>query len=82
MRCGAGACSDNLRVVQDATVSKVLLEGSTAVGVEYLVGGDSAPQVVRAAKQVVLSAGVFGTPKILMVRTHATCTSNACGSLT
>lgn len=68
-----GACSGNLQVVQEATVSKVLLEGSIAVGVEYLVGGDSAkPQVVLAAKEVLLSAGAYSSPKILMVRTHAT----------
>ena len=60
-------------MVQEATVSKVLLEGSTARGVEYLVGGDSAnPLVVKAAKEVLLSAGVYGTPKILMVRIQAT----------
>ena len=66
-------------MVQEATVSKVLLEGSTAVGVQYLVGGDSAnPQVVRAAKEVLLSAGVYGSPKILMVRPYATSRGNAC----
>ena len=60
-------------MVQEATVSKVLLEGSTAVGVEYLVGGDSAaPQQVVATKEVILSAGVYATPKILIVRPHAT----------
>ena len=70
--CCAGACSGNLQVVQEATVSKVLLEGSTAVGVEFLVGGESAaPQVVVAAREVVLSAGVYATPKILMVRPNA-----------
>jgi hypothetical protein len=55
-------------VLQDVTVSKVLVKGSTAVGVEYLEGNSSDPEVLLAAKEVILSAGVFASSKILMVR--------------
>jgi choline dehydrogenase-like flavoprotein len=55
-------------VVQDVTVSKVLIKGSTAVGVEYLEGNSTEPKVLLAANEVILSAGVFGSSKILMVR--------------
>jgi choline dehydrogenase-like flavoprotein len=54
-------------VIQDVTVSKVLIEGSTAVGVEYFSGNSSDTEVLLAANEVILSAGVFGSPKILMV---------------
>jgi choline dehydrogenase-like flavoprotein len=65
---GAGVCRDNLAVIQDATVSKVLIEGNTAVGVEYLEGNSSEPEILRAKNEVILSAGAFGSSKILMVR--------------
>jgi choline dehydrogenase-like flavoprotein len=65
---GAGACSENLAVIQDVTVSKVLIEGFTAVGVEYLQGNSTEPEILLAANEVILSAGVFGSSKILMVR--------------
>jgi choline dehydrogenase-like flavoprotein len=64
----AGECSDNLQVIQNITVSKVLFEGSTAVGVEYVQGNSADPEILLAANEVILSAGVFGSSKILMVR--------------
>ena len=42
----AGACSGNLEVIQGVTVTRILLEGSRAVGVEYLTSPDSEPQVL------------------------------------
>jgi choline dehydrogenase-like flavoprotein len=67
----AGACSDNLKVIQEVTVSKVLIDGSEAVGVEYLVGNSSEPEVIYVSEEVILSAGVFGSSKILMVHPHS-----------
>jgi choline dehydrogenase-like flavoprotein len=55
-------------VIQDVTVSKVLIEGSTAVGVEYLQGNSTEPEILLAAREVILSAGAFGSSKLLMVR--------------
>ncbi len=55
---GIGVAPRKLRVVSQATVSRVLFEGTTAVGVEYILNGD--PEQVRriyARKKIVLSAG-------------------------
>ena len=56
---------ENLTVVTKALTSRVLLEGTKAVGVEYKAGGE----VVRATagREVILSAGTFNTPQILML---------------
>ncbi|GDY32779.1 choline dehydrogenase [Gandjariella thermophila] len=55
----------NLRVVVGATVTRVVFDGARAVGVEIVER--SGPRVLRAAREVVLSAGVFGSPQILML---------------
>jgi choline dehydrogenase len=55
-----------LSVQTGATVSRIVTEGGRATGVE-VVDGKGARLVVRAAKEVVLSAGVFGSPQILML---------------
>jgi len=48
-----------------ATVLRVVIEGGRAVGVEIL--GEKGPETVRATREVVLSAGVIGSPHILML---------------
>lgn len=53
----------NLEVITSATTSRILFEGNTAVGVEYLKDGQKL--VVKANKEVILSAGAFGSPQIL-----------------
>lgn len=55
----------NLTVETGATISRVVIEGSRAVGVEVL--GKDGSRIIRANKEVVLSAGVFGSPQILML---------------
>jgi choline dehydrogenase len=71
-RCGAVeafiepvAGNPKLTIMTDARVLRVIVEGSRAVGVEIAQGG----QVKRldAANEVILAAGAFGTPKILML---------------
>jgi choline dehydrogenase-like flavoprotein len=52
-------------VITDATVARVVLEGSRAVGVE--VHHHGASQVVRAEREVILSAGAYNSPKLLML---------------
>ncbi|MDP1465459.1 GMC family oxidoreductase N-terminal domain-containing protein, partial [Klebsiella pneumoniae] len=49
--------SERLTVITDATVQRVLIEGSHAVGVEYRHKGQTIQ--VRCAKEVVLSAGAI-----------------------
>ncbi|MEV6109697.1 FAD-dependent oxidoreductase [Streptomyces sp. NPDC051940] len=56
---GKGA---GVRLITGATAARVVVEGGRAVGVELLDG-----RVVRAAREVVLSAGVVGSPQLLML---------------
>jgi 4-pyridoxate dehydrogenase len=55
----------NLTVKTGALVTRVLLRGTTATGVEYIRDG----QVVQAAasREVIASGGAFSTPHILML---------------
>ncbi len=57
----------NLTVRTGATVARVLLEGSRAVGVALRRGPGAPDEVVRAAGEVVLAAGAVGTPQILQL---------------
>jgi choline dehydrogenase len=54
----------NVRVLTGALACKVLFEGKTAVGVEFLYNGQL--HQVRAAQEVILSTGAVQTPKLLM----------------
>jgi choline dehydrogenase len=53
----------NLTVVGDALVDKVLLEGGRAVALEALIGVE---RVTIQAARIVLSAGAYGSPAILL----------------
>jgi choline dehydrogenase len=55
-----------LSVQCEVQVNKVILEGNRAVGVE-VADKKGRTRVVRAAREVILSAGVFGSPQILML---------------
>jgi choline dehydrogenase len=55
-----------LTVTTGALVHRVLLEKGHAVGVEYSAG-DQAPRRAYAIAEVVLSAGVLGSPKVLLL---------------
>jgi choline dehydrogenase len=55
-----------LRVVIGVTVARVVLEKGRAVGVEVVAEGGGR-QVVRAAREVVLCAGVFGSAQLLQL---------------
>jgi choline dehydrogenase-like flavoprotein len=55
----------NLELVAEATVSGLLIEKGRARGVRYVKGGQT--HEVRVEREVVLSAGVIGTPQILML---------------
>jgi len=56
---------DNLSVITGAHVSRVLFEGTRAVGVEWRERGEM--RQVRAAREVILSAGAIQSPQILQL---------------
>lgn len=55
----------NLDIQTHALTTRVIMEGKTAVGVEYRQGGKTLR--VRARKEVILSASSFNSPKLLML---------------
>ena len=57
------AMRKNLTIITGAATRKVLLEGTTAIGVQYQVG--KRVRTVLANKEVLLSAGSIGSPSIL-----------------
>lgn len=56
---------DNLHVQTHAQVQRILFEGTRAIGVEVLIGGQL--QTLRARREVVLAAGALQTPQLLML---------------
>jgi choline dehydrogenase-like flavoprotein len=54
----------NLTVMADAEVTRILFEGRVAIGVELRRGAALVP--VRAKAEVIVSAGAFGSPQLLM----------------
>ncbi len=61
----ANAERKNLSVLTGRHTRKVVFEGLKAVGVEVKRGGSI--EQVRARKEVILSAGAFGSPQLLML---------------
>ncbi|MGE3146344.1 MAG: GMC family oxidoreductase [Pseudorhodoplanes sp.] len=55
----------NLRVVPDALVTRILMNGRRAVGVEYRAGGTT--HVAQAGRETILAAGAFGSPQIMQL---------------
>lgn len=55
-----------LKVVTGALVHRVVVEQGRAIGVEYSEDGQQ-PVRVLASKEVVVSAGTLGSPKVLML---------------
>ncbi|HWF09715.1 MAG TPA: GMC family oxidoreductase [Bryobacteraceae bacterium] len=69
----------NLTVMTDCLVTKVIMEGHTATGVEYTQtphayraspmadpkAGTPVKQVLKASREVIISAGTFNSPQIL-----------------
>jgi choline dehydrogenase len=55
----------NLQVVTQALTTRVLFDGKTAVGVEYLHGGER--KVAKAAKEVILAGGAVNSPQLLQL---------------
>ena len=53
----------NLTIVTDALTEKLLFEGTRCVGARYRVGG--VVEEVRAAREVIVSAGAINSPQLL-----------------
>jgi len=56
----------NLTVMLHAQALRVLTERGRAVGVELVAGSNRTPIRVRATREVIVSSGAFGSPKLLM----------------
>jgi len=56
-----------LEVRTGVSVSRVLIENGRAIGVEIRTGGRREVEVVAAQREVILCAGVFGSPQLLML---------------
>jgi choline dehydrogenase-like flavoprotein len=54
----------NLTVRTGAHVSRIVLEGARAVGVEIMTRGGT--EIVRAEREVLVSSGAIGSPKLLL----------------
>jgi choline dehydrogenase-like flavoprotein len=72
MRCSAAVAylhpvlgRPNLDLVTDAHVNRLMLDGTTARGVEVDRGGELSE--IRAEREVILSAGAYGSPHILLL---------------
>jgi 4-pyridoxate dehydrogenase len=55
----------NLTVRVRAQATRVLFDGTRALGIEYLAGGRT--RVARARREVLLTAGVINSPQLLML---------------
>ena len=59
------ASRGNLKVETAAQATRILFEGKRAVGVEFIQGKEK--KVIRARREVILSAGTFQSPQLLML---------------
>ncbi|XP_062607233.1 glucose dehydrogenase [FAD, quinone]-like, partial [Saccostrea cucullata] len=55
----------NLHVAVNSYVTKILIEKKTAVGISVM--RDNLKHVIKARKEVIISAGAFNSPQILML---------------
>jgi choline dehydrogenase-like flavoprotein len=56
----------NLTVALQSQALRIVVEDRRAVGLEYVCRGTRSPIRVRAAREVIVSSGAFGSPKLLM----------------
>ena len=56
----------NLTVMTNTLVTRVLVENDKAMGIEYAIGKGKT-SIIKAGKEVILSAGAFNSPQILML---------------
>jgi len=56
----------NLTIKLQSQALRVLVERGRAVGVELVSGSSRMPSTVRASREVIVSSGAIGSPKLLM----------------
>lgn len=56
----------NLSVMLNTMATRVIVESDRVVGVEVVQGRGSTPLVLRAQREVIVSSGAIGSPKLLM----------------
>jgi len=56
----------NLTVALNTRALRIVVEGGRALGVEVLTGRSNTAQVLRAEREVLVSSGAIGSPKLLM----------------
>jgi choline dehydrogenase len=57
----------NLKVISNAHAGRIIIERGTAVGVEFSAGPGKPVQSVYAKREVLLSAGAFQSPQLLLL---------------
>ena len=55
----------NLTIETDCQVNRIVVEDGTAIGVDYIKGGQTI--AARASREVLLTAGAIGSPKLMML---------------
>ncbi len=60
------ASRKNLTVRTDVLVTRIVVENGRAIGVEVLDRPGGQPQVLHAEREVIVSSGAIGSPKLLM----------------
>lgn len=56
----------NLTMRTDILVTRIVLESGRAIGVEVVDKPGGQPQILRAEREVIISSGAIGSPKLLM----------------
>jgi choline dehydrogenase-like flavoprotein len=56
----------NLTVMLQTQALRLVMEGQRVVGVELVRGSSGTPETVRAEREVIVTSGAMGTPKLLM----------------
>ncbi len=56
---------ENLELISDAAVERLVLDGKRVTAVTFQQGGES--KTVRARREIILSAGAIGSPQILQL---------------
>ena len=57
----------NYHVIPNSIVAKIIFQGTTAVGVEYIDRASGVKNYVKAKKEVIVSAGSVHSPQILQL---------------